>query len=265
MPRFAANLSLLFTELPFLERFAAARAAGFDGVECLFPYQWPAPRIAECLREQGLQQVLFNLPAGDWRAGERGLAGLPGREAEFRDGVGLALEYAAALDCPRLNCLAGIPDAGVDQSQAWATLERNVADAADRLAQQGRVLTLEPINSRVDMPGFLLDTAAKAMTLIERLQRPNLRLQYDLYHMWIMGEDLLPSLAVHCPHIEHVQFADAPGRHQPGSGEIPLSDAFALLDELGYAGWASAEYRPLGGTTESLHWLAANHGAAGRS
>lgn len=258
MPRFAANLSLLFTELPFLARFAAARAAGFDAVECQFPYQWPAAEIARALNDHGLELVLFNLPCGDWWAGERGIAALPGREREFRQGVALALDYAATLGCPRMNCLAGIPGPGVAPRQAWATLQANVAHAADQLAAQGRVLTLEPINSRLDMPGFLLDTAAKTRALIERVNRANVRMQYDLYHMWMMGEDLLPSLAEYRPHIEHVQFADAPGRHQPGSGEIPLSRAFALLDELDYRGWVGAEYRPTGLTGESLDWLAAN-------
>lgn len=258
MPRFAANLTLLFTELPFLQRFNAARAAGFEAVECQFPYAWPAGEIADALARSELRQVLINLPAGAWDAGERGLAALPGREREFRDGVDLALEYAEALQCPRVNCLAGIPGADVETERAWATLEANVAYAADRLAERGRVLTLEPINSRVDAPGFLLDTAAKAVTLIRDLGRTTVGLQYDLYHGWIMGDELLSSLRAYLPYIEHIQFADAPGRHQPGSGEIPLARAFAELDVLGYSGWVSAEYRPTGTTLESLGWLAEN-------
>lgn len=258
MPRFAANISLLFTELPFLERIAAAGAAGFEGVECLFPYDQPATRLRRALDDAGLPLVLFNLPPGDWAAGERGIAALPGREAEFRDGLALALEYAEALDCPRLHCMAGIPGADVDERRAWDTFADNLAFAADRAGEAGRVLTLEPINTRVDMPGYLLDTPAKALALIERVGRANTRLQYDLYHNWIMGEELLPSLSRYWPHIEHIQFADAPGRQEPGRGEIPLQRVFAELDARGYRGWASAEYRPAGATEAGLAWLGTN-------
>lgn len=258
MPRFAANLSLLFTELPFLERFDAAAEAGFQGVEFLFPYDYPEAVLRRALDDCGLPLVLFNMPPGDWRAGERGIAALPGRETEFRNSVGRALDYAEALDCPRLHCMAGIPGAGVGNAEIWDTFATNLAEAADRAAGRRRVLTLEPINTRVDMPGYLLDTPAKALSMIERLGRANVRLQYDLYHMWIMGEDLIPSLSACWPHIEHIQFADAPGRHEPGSGEIPLERLFAELDARGYRGWVSAEYRPAGATGEGLAWLGTN-------
>ncbi|MCE7508497.1 hydroxypyruvate isomerase [Alloalcanivorax xenomutans] len=255
MPRFAANLTLLFTELPFLERYAAAAEAGFKGVECLFPYEWAPTVLAECLREHDLRQVLFNLPAGDWGAGDRGLAALPDREAEFRDGVARALAYTEALDCPRVNCLAGIPAAGADPEHCFETLVHNLRYAADRLVEQGREVTVEPINTRVDIPGFFLATSDQALAAITAADRPNLRLQYDLYHAWVMGEAVAASLSRLRPHIGHVQFADAPGRHQPGSGEMPLAELFARLDQIGYQGWVSAEYRPLGHTRDSLGWL----------
>ncbi|MBL7249554.1 hydroxypyruvate isomerase family protein [Alloalcanivorax sp. C16-2] len=256
MPRIAANLSLLFTERPFLERFAAAGAAGFQGVEFLFPYDWPMAAVKAALDDNGLEPVLFNLPAGDWGAGERGLAGLPGREAAFRDGLERALDYAEALDCPRLHAMAGIPGDDMDRARARDTLIANLAFAAERCAERGRVLTLEPINSRLDMPGYLIDTPASALAVIRAVDRPSLRLQYDLYHARVMGEDLFASLAACMPWIEHVQFADCPGRHQPGTGTLPLAALLAHLDALGYGGWASAEYRPSGATEEGLDWLA---------
>ena len=256
MPRIAANLTLLFTERPFLERFAAARAAGFRGVEFLFPYYWPMAEVKAALDDNGLRPVLFNLPAGDWDAGERGLAGLPGREAAFRDGLERALDYAEALDCPRLHAMAGIPGPAVDRAEALDTLTNNLALAAERCAERGRVLTLEPINSRVDMPGYLIDTPASALAVIRTVDRPSLRLQYDLYHAKVMGEDLFASLAACLPWIEHVQFADCPGRHQPGTGTLPLAALMAHLDDLGYRGWASAEYHPRGATEDGLQWLA---------
>lgn len=256
MPPIAANLTLLFTELPFLERFAAARAAGFRGVEFLFPYAWPPAEVKAALDDNGLVPVLFNLPAGDWDAGERGLAGLPGREAAFRDGLERALDYAEALGCPRLHAMAGIPGAAVDPERARATLIDNLGHAAERAAARGRVLTLEPINSRLDMPGYLIDTPARALSVIQAVGEPSLRLQYDLYHARVMGEDLDASLAQCLPWIEHVQFADCPGRHQPGTGSLPLVALLARLDALGYRGWASAEYHPRGATADSLAWLA---------
>jgi hydroxypyruvate isomerase len=255
MPRFAANLSMLFTELPFLDRFAAAADAGFSGVEYLFPYDWPATTLAEKLKQHSLTQVLFNLPPGDWQAGERGIACLPDRVEEFREGVFQALEYAEALDCQRINCLAGIRPASLPVDVAFQTLVENLRFAADLLAAKGITLTVEAINSKVDMPGFFLDTSLTAMAAIDAAGRDNLRLQFDLYHMQIMEGDLCRSLSRLCPHIGHIQFADNPGRHEPGSGEIHFDTVFAHIDALDYQGWVSAEYRPQQDTETSLDWF----------
>ena len=190
MPRFAANLSMLFTEVDFPERFAMARAAGFEGVEYLFPYAYPKERLGQMLSDNQLTQVLFNLPPGNWDAGERGIACLPDRVEEFQAGVDQAIDYAKALGCRQLNCLAGLKPANVSDDIAWQTLVSNVAWAAGRLADEGITLCLEAINSRVDMPGFVLDTSGKVLALIEEIDADNVRLQYDLYHMQIMEGDL---------------------------------------------------------------------------
>lgn len=255
MPRFAANLSMLFTEVDFPERFALARAAGFDGVEYLFPYAYPRELLAQALRDNGLTQVLFNLPPGDWDAGERGIACLPDRVDEFREGVARALDYARALGCRQLNCLAGLKPGAVDDDTAWQTLMANVAWAADKLAEEGITLCLEAINSRVDMPGFFLDTSGKVLQVIEGVDADNVRLQYDLYHMQIMEGDLVRSMQCLLPWIGHIQFADNPGRHEPGTGEINFSNIFTAIDRMGYEGWVSAEYRPSATTRESLGWF----------
>lgn len=257
MPRFAANLSMLFTEVPFLERFARARAAGFTAVEYLFPYDWPAEQLAEQLREQGLTQVLFNLPPGDWQAGERGIACLPDRVEEFRAGVDQGIAYARVLGNRQLNCLAGLKPADLDGQIAWETLVANVQYAADRFAEAGLTLCLEAINSRVDMPGFMLDTTGKVMALIEELDADNVRLQYDVYHMQIMEGDVIRTMECLLPWIGHIQFADNPGRHEPGTGEINFSNVFAALDQMGYQGWVSAEYRPSLVTEDTLSWFRA--------
>jgi len=257
MPRFVANLSMLFTEVPFLERFARARAAGFTAVEYLFPYDWPAEQLAQQLREQGLTQVLFNLPPGDWQAGERGIACLPDRVEEFRAGVDQGIAYAQALGNRQLNCLAGLKPAELDEQAAWETLVANVQYAADRFAEAGLTLCLEAINSRVDMPGFMLDTTGKVMALIEALEADNVRLQYDVYHMQIMEGDVIRTMECLLPWIGHVQFADNPGRHEPGTGEINFSNVFAALDRMGYSGWVSAEYRPSLVTEQTLEWFRA--------
>ncbi len=255
MPRFAANLSMLFTEAPFLERFALARAAGFDGVEFLFPYAYAKDQLQQALAQNHLTQVLFNLPPGDWDAGERGIACLPDRLAEFRAGVDQALDYAQALGCRQVNCLAGLRPATVTEDEAWQTLVANVGYAADKLAGQGITLCLEAINSRVDMPGFALDTSGKVLALIEQVDADNVRLQYDVYHMQIMEGDLVRSMECLLPWIGHIQFADNPGRHEPGTGEINFSNVFGAIDRMGYDGWVSAEYRPSGKTADSLSWL----------
>ncbi|MBB5319600.1 hydroxypyruvate isomerase [Marinobacter oulmenensis] len=257
MPRFAANLTMLFTEVPFLERFGLARAAGFSGVEYLFPYAWPADTLAKELSRHELTQVLFNLPPGDWDAGERGIACLPGREQEFHEGVQQALKYAKALDCRRINCLAGLKPMDVDEPVAWQTLVANVRYAAECLQAEGITLCLEAINSRVDMPGFMLDTSERVMALIRDVDADNVRLQYDLYHMQIMEGDLIRRIEHLLPWIGHIQFADNPGRHEPGTGEINFSNVFGALDRLGYTGWLSAEYHPQQGTGRSLGWLMA--------
>ena len=255
MPRFAANLSMLFTEVPFLERFARARAAGFTAVEYLFPYDWPAEQLAEQLREQGLTQVLFNLPPGDWQAGERGIACLPDRVEEFRAGVDQGIAYARVLGNRQLNCLAGLKPTDLDEQAAWETLVANVQYAADRFAEAGLTLCLEAINSRVDIPGFMLDTTGKVMALIEELDADNVRLQYDVYHMQIMEGDVIRTMECLLPWIGHIQFADNPGRHEPGTGEINFSNVFAALDRMGYQGWVSAEYRPSLVTEDTLSWF----------
>lgn len=255
MPAFAANLSMLFTEAEFIDRFRLAREAGFSGVEYPFPYQWPEHELKRELESNGLTQVLFNLPAGDWSAGERGIACLPDRTGEFREGIDLAIRYARALDCSQVNCLAGIRPDTLDESLAWQTLVKNVEHAAARLDEEGMTLCLEAINSRVDIPGFFLDTSARVMQLIEAVDAGNVKLQYDLYHMQIMEGDLIRSLECLLPWIGHVQFADNPGRQEPGTGEINFRNVFAALDRLGYGGWVSAEYRPSGDTTASLDWF----------
>lgn len=254
MPRFCANLSLLFTEHPFVERWAAAARAGFRGVECHFPYAEPAAVLAEEVRRHGLEQVLFNLPPGDWAAGERGIACLPDRVAEFEDGVGRAIDYARALGCRRINCLAGIAPAGVERAELLAVMERNLRFAARALARENIELLVEPINDR-DMPGFLLNRSADTLALIERVGEPNVKLQYDVYHMQIMEGDLARSLQRGLPRIGHVQIADNPGRHEPGSGEINYPFLFDWLDRIGYTGWVSAEYIPAGDTAAGLGWM----------
>ncbi len=255
MPRFCANLGFLFTEAPFEDRFERAARAGFSGVEYMFPYAHPAAELARLLRENGLRQVLFNLPAGNWAAGERGLAALPGREAEFREGVELAIDHARELGCTQVNALAGIPRPGLHPQEIHSTLIDNLRYAAPRLAAAGIRLLVEPINSRIDMPGFYLDTPRKALSLIESVAEPNLWLQYDVYHAQVMEGDLARTIEAGIGRIAHIQIADHPGRHEPGSGEINYPYLFALLDRLGYAGWVGCEYVPSAGSETSLGWL----------
>ena len=255
MPKFAANLSFLFTEQPFPERFVRAAAAGFKAVEYMSPYEWPARDIAEWLRDNGLEQALFNLPAGDWAAGERGLACLPQRRGEFAESVELALAYAQALGCRRVHCLAGLRPAGVGEAEPEATYIANLRFAADRFATIGATVTIEPINSRIDMPGYWLDDVAKGFRLLEAVDRDNVKLQYDIYHAQIIAGDLARTLEAHIGRIGHIQIADNPGRHEPGSGEINYPFLFDLLDRIGYDGWVGCEYQPLTTTEAGLGWL----------
>ena len=256
MPKFNANLTMLFNEVPFLDRFQAAAGAGFKGVEFLFPYAFDKDAIAERLDKHGLVQVLHNLPAGDWDAGERGIACHPDRVGEFRDGVGRAIEYATALGCKQLNCLAGIAPAGVDAEKVHATFVANLRFAAARLEEAGIRLLVEPINT-FDIPGFHLNRTAQAIALIEEVGSPNLWLQHDVYHMQRMEGELANTIAKHLPRIAHMQIADTPGRHEPGTGEINYAWLFRYIDQLGYDGWIGCEYKPAAGTREGLGWIAA--------
>lgn len=253
MPRFAANLSMMFTEVPFLDRFALAREAGFDAVEFLFPYAYPAGDIAERLRRHQLQLVLFNLPPGDWDAGDRGMACDPARVDEFRAGVPVALDYAVALGVGQLHCMAGKPPAALPRDTARATYVDNLRYAADLARPCGIDLLIEPIN-HFDMPGYFLSRSAQALEIIAEADRPNLFLQYDIYHMQRMEGELSNTIRANLPLIKHMQIADTPGRHEPGTGEINYRHLFALIDALGYTGWLGCEYLPAGDTRAGLAW-----------
>jgi hydroxypyruvate isomerase len=250
MPKLAANLSTLFPQLEFAERFAAAAKAGFRYVEYQFPYPWPAEELARRARDAGVQVVLHNLPAGDYAKGERGMACLPGREQEFREGVERAIEYARAVNCPRLNCLAG--RAPVDREH-FAVLVENVRFAARKLGAAGLSLTLEPCNTRT-VPGFFLSRSAQALEVLNAAGEGNAFLQYDFFHMQIMEGDLANSLERLLPRIGHIQLADVPERHEPGTGEINCDFLLRHLDALGYSGWVGCEYNPQGDTLEGLKW-----------
>jgi hydroxypyruvate isomerase len=256
MPRFAANLTMLFAEMPFLDRFAAAKAAGFSGVEYLFPYDYDKADLREQLDEHGLVQVLHNLPAGNWVAGERGIAILPDRVDEFRDGVARAISYAKALDCRQLNCLVGIAPRDADPFEMNEVLVENLRFAADALARERIRLLVEPINT-LDIPGFFLNKTEQAVQLIADVRSSNLFIQYDIYHMQVMEGDIARSLQKHLPRIAHVQLADNPGRNEPGTGEINYPFLFRHLDTLGYRGWIGCEYKPRTTTVDGLGWHAA--------
>lgn len=251
MPKFAANLSMLFTELDFLDRFEAAASAGFAAVEFLFPYDFPAEEIAARLQQHGLTQALFNLPPGDWGGGERGLTGLPGREAEFETSVETALQYAEALGCVRLHAMAGIPR---DDGSAEATYVRNVQYAADRAAESGRSILLEPINP-YDMPGYLLGSVRQALRLLDAVDRDNALLQLDLYHAQITDGDVTRLIGQVIDRVGHVQIAGGPHRHEPDTGELNYPFVLNALDETGYDGWVGCEYHPAAETVSGLGWL----------
>jgi hydroxypyruvate isomerase len=254
MPRFAANLTMLFTEAPFLERFALARMAGFTHVEYLFPYAFKAEDLKTELAKHQLHQVLFNLPSGDWSAGDRGIAASPGREAEFCAGVPRAIEYAGILGVPRLNCLAGKRVPGCSDEKHWQTLVQNARFAATALAKHGLELLIEPIN-HFDIPGFFLNRTEQAVKLLDEVAQPNVRLQYDVYHAQREEGELAATISKHLVRIGHIQIADNPGRHQPGTGEINFDFLFRRLDELNYPGYIGLEYAPTPDTAGSLSWL----------
>ena len=253
MPRFAANLSMMFQDVGFLDRFDMAARAGFAGVEFLFPYDHPPEAIAERLARNRLSLALFNSVPGDWAGGERGLAALPGREQEFRDGVDQAIRYAKATQCKLVHTMAGLWPEGRDRAAAERVYTENLRWAADRLADAGLTAVIEPINTR-DIPGYFLNYTGQAMQIIERVGRPNLKLQLDLYHVQIMEGDLASKVRALAGHYPHVQIAGNPGRHEPDVGEIHYPFLFGLLDEIGYAGWIGCEYRPKGDTVSGLGW-----------
>lgn len=265
MPRFAANLSLLYSEHPFLERFAAAARDGFLAVEYLFPYAFAARDLARRLQDAGLQQVLFNAPPGDWSAGERGLACLPGREAEFRAGLQQALDYAQALQCPRIHVMAGI--AGADAAAARATYMANLAWAAAQAQQCGCELLIEPINTR-DMPGYFLNRQDAAHAIVQEIGAPQLKVQFDLYHCQIMEGDVASKIRQYLPsgRVGHLQIAGVPERHEPTLGELNYAYLFEVIDAVsqacGWQGWVGCEYRPAlgeapGATSAGLAWMRA--------
>jgi hydroxypyruvate isomerase len=254
MIRFSANLTMLFADVDFLDRFERAAKAGFKAVEYMFPYPYKREDLTERLQKYGLQQVLFNLPAGDWAAGERGLACLPGREEEFRNGVELAIEYAKALGCPLVNCLVGKSPAEAPPEKVRRTLVENLRFAAATLEKEGLRLLIEPLNP-LDVPGFYLYGTRNALKLMEEVGHPNLRLQYDVYHMQIAEGNLMRTIQANLSRIAHIQIADNPGRNEPGTGEINYPNIFRFLDKHGYGGWIGCEYNPLGKTEEGLEWM----------
>ena len=264
MPQFAANLTLMYTELPFLQRFAAAAADGFTAVEYLFPYAYPAAELAARLQDHGLQQVLFNAPpagmdvatmAGAWDTGERGTAALPGRQAEFRAGVRQALDYAQALACPRIHLMSGLAPAGVAHAVLTAQCIDNLRWAADTAAQHGCEVLIEPINPR-DMPGYFLQRQDQAHALLDAVQAPNLKVVMDLYHCQIAEGDVASKLRRYLPsgRVAHIQIAGVPERHEPNLGELHYPYLFDVLDTAGYSGWVGCEYRPASGTSAGLGW-----------
>jgi hydroxypyruvate isomerase len=256
MPKFSANLSMLFTEHEFLDRFDAAAKAGFAGVEYIGPYDHEPEVVAARLKKNGLAQVLFNLPPGDWGKGERGIAVLPDRADEFRRGVDKAILYAKALSCPQVNCLAGIAPQGVERARLEQTFVENLRFAAGKLKDAGVKLLIEPINTR-DIPGFFLTHSRQGLELIERVGSDNLYLQYDIYHMQVMEGDLARTIENNLGRIAHIQLADNPGRNEPGTGEINYPFLYEHLDRIGYAGWVGAEYRPKARTEAGLGWFKA--------
>lgn len=254
MPKFAANISMMFTEHAFTDRFSAAAQAGFAGVEFLFPYDWPAQDLAACLRENDLTQALFNTWPGKWDEGERGLAAVPGREADFERAVGLALDYADVLGNTCIHAMSGLVPDGGDRGAHRATLVSNLKRAAPVAAARGKTLIIEPINTR-DIPGYFLNYQAQARSIIEEVGAANVRLQFDLYHCQIMEGDLAIHMRDSMDIIAHIQIAGTPGRHEPDVGEVNYAFLFDEMDRLGYDGWVGCEYRPRNETVAGLGWF----------
>ena len=259
MPKFAANLSMLFNEVDFLDRFKAAADAGFEGVEYLFPYAFEKDALVEQLQKHGLTQVLHNLPAGDWEAGERGIACHPDRVGEFQEGVGRAIDYGTALGCKQINCLAGIAPDGVADDMLRATFVSNLRFAAPRLKQAGMRMLIEPINT-YDIPGFYLNRTDQAIGILDEVGSDNLFVQYDIYHAQRMEGELAKTIEKYLPRIAHIQLADNPGRHEPGTGEINYAWLFRFIDKTGYDGWIGCEYKPAAETRAGLGWIKALNG-----
>jgi len=254
MPRFSANISMLFKEVGFPERFEAAARAGFKAVEIQFPYGWSKRQLGEIAQRAGVEVVLINIPAGDPEKGDRGIGCLPQRVAEFREGVARAIDYARTLGCKQMNCLAGVAPPGIDGATLRGTYVSNLRYAAGELARHGMTLLTEPVSTHA-VPGFYLNAPAQALALMDEADADNLKLQYDLYHMRIMGDDLAETLSANLHRIGHMQIADVPDRHEPGTGEIDFPPLFELIDRLGYRGWIGAEYVPAGKTEDGLAWV----------
>lgn len=255
MPKFCANLTMLWNEIDFLDRFAKAAQAGFKGVEYLFPYPYEKDAIVERLAKHGLTQVLHNLPAGDWAKGERGIACLPGREGEFQDSVAMGIDYAKALGTKAVNCLAGITPKDVPAEKVHETLVKNLTFAAGEFKKAGIPLVVEAINTR-DIPGFHLTNTRQTLAVLDAVGADDIFFQYDIYHMQVMEGDLTPTLRANIARIKHIQLADNPGRNEPGTGEINYPFLFEAIDAMGYEGWIGAEYKPKTTTDEGLGWLA---------
>jgi hydroxypyruvate isomerase len=244
----------MFTEVDFLDRFERAAKAGFKGVEFAFPYKWPKEVVAERLTKYGLELVLHNLTAGDWDAGERGIACFPDRVSEFRDAVGTSIEYAKALKCIRLNCVAGVPPKGLSAAEAHQTFVDNLRFAAAALQKENIRLLTEPLNSQ-DVPGFYVCHTKDALQIMKEVNHPNIWLQYDIYHMQVMEGNITKTIRDNLSQIAHIQLADNPGRHEPGTGEINFTNLFRFIDEAGYNGWIGCEYKPAGNTEAGLGWV----------
>ncbi len=254
MPKFNANLSMMYNEVDFLDRFSAAAKSGFKGVEFLFPYAYDKQQLVDLLQKNHLQVILFNGPPGNWEAGDRGLACDPSRVGEFQESIGKAVDYARALKCPQIHCMAGLKPRGVNEEKMRNAYIAYLQFAGKELAKHNLKLLIEAINTR-DIPGFYLSTSAQAMDIIHYSNVPNLYFQYDIYHMQIMEGDLAPTIEKLLPNIAHIQLADTPGRNEPGTGEINYEFLFKHIDKTGYQGWIGCEYRPKGNTEAGLGWV----------